>query len=311
MASEPLTPVTLLAGYLGSGKTTLVNHVLRNADGLRIAVMVNDFGDLPIDATLIVAEDGDIIQLSGGCVCCSYGNDLIRALTRLQELPNKPEHVLIECSGVAMPAPVKMSLSLIQGLAYDGTVGLIDGNQVLKQLADRYIGDTVARQIEQADVIFITKNDLITDKDRQIVNDRIATITTSVAVWIQNGEAPVEVILSSSVSIAQESRVERRIKDDNKAFAHTHAEFESVVVRSDASLNLLTLKTQLTSNASGVVRAKGFINADDNHRYLLQLVGDRCEFTQLNNDAMPSLPNNESAFVVIGVKGKLAISDLI
>ena len=155
-------PVTLLAGYLGSGKTTLVNHVLAHAKGLKIAVMVNDFGDLPIDASLIEAEDDDIIQLSGGCVCCSYGNDLVRALTRLQTLAVKPEHVVIECSGVALPRPVKASLSLIPGLHYDGTVGLIDGSQVARQLSDRYIGDTVERQIQQSDVLFINKMDLLT-----------------------------------------------------------------------------------------------------------------------------------------------------
>jgi len=96
--SEAL-PVTIVGGYLGSGKTTLVNHLLRNANGVRIAVMVNDFGELPIDADLIEAQDGDVISLSGGCICCSYGDDLSLSLQKLRAQPTLPDHIVIEASG--------------------------------------------------------------------------------------------------------------------------------------------------------------------------------------------------------------------
>lgn len=301
-----LTPVTLLSGYLGSGKTTLVNYVLNNADGLRIAVMVNDFGDLPIDTSLIVAKDDDIIQLSGGCVCCSYGNDLVRALARLQDLPNKPEHVLIECSGVALPTPVKMSLSLIQGLAYDGTVGLIDGSQILKQLSDRYIGDTVARQIKQADVLFLSKIDKLTDDVKQSVYEKIGTITSKHAVGIEYGSVPLDTVLSSYV--ADDLSVDKDMKFQNSKF--THANFESMVVRHANAVNLTTLHSKLTSHSAGIVRAKGYLYADDGRQYLMQLVGDHCEFTPVNKIPISGLSENESAFVVIGIKGKLLMPSL-
>jgi len=170
------TPVTLLAGYLGAGKTTLLNHLLRHADGLRIAVMVNDFGDLPIDASLIMASDDDIIQLSGGCVCCSYGNDLMRALTRLLQLASPPQHILIECSGVALPKPIVSAMSLVQGLSYDGTVVMVDAEDVKRQLANRYIGDTVSRQIQQADLLVLNKAAALDTEERENVAASLASL---------------------------------------------------------------------------------------------------------------------------------------
>ena len=95
-------PVTLIGGYLGAGKTTLVNHLLRNADGRRLAVLVNEFGALPIDADLIVARDGNLISISGGCICCSFGSDLLAALIELKGRGDAIDHLLIETSGVAL-----------------------------------------------------------------------------------------------------------------------------------------------------------------------------------------------------------------
>ena len=89
-------PVTVVGGYLGAGKTTLVNYLLRNANGLRLAVLVNEFGELAIDKDLIEAEDDGLISISGGCVCCSFGGDLIAALRGLSQMKPQPQHILIE-----------------------------------------------------------------------------------------------------------------------------------------------------------------------------------------------------------------------
>lgn len=102
MNNAPL-PVTLISGYLGAGKTTLVNHVLRNTNGRKFLVMVNDFGELPIDADLIESDDGDTITLANGCICCSMNGDLAGAFIDLLNRDPLPDHLLIEASGVAEP----------------------------------------------------------------------------------------------------------------------------------------------------------------------------------------------------------------
>ena len=96
-------PVTLVSGYLGAGKTTLINHLLRHANGRRLMVMVNDFGELPIDTDLIESRLGNTITLANGCICCSIGTDLAGAFIDLLNLDPMPDHLLIEASGVAEP----------------------------------------------------------------------------------------------------------------------------------------------------------------------------------------------------------------
>ena len=299
--------MTLLAGYLGSGKTTLVNHVLAHANGLRIAVMVNDFGDLPIDASLIDAEDDDIIQLSGGCVCCSYGNDLTRALANLQTLAVRPEHVLIECSGVALPRPVKGSLSLIPGLYYDGTVGLIDGSQVTQQLSDRYIGDTVERQIQQSDMLFINKIDLLTPEQLSTVKNAVSSLSSTRINGVTSAQIPVEVVLSSGINEQCES-----INASTKyALDDHHAQFEAKIIRGTKPLSLKQLSKQLMQADAGILRAKGYVFATDGKHYLLQMVGSSCEFS-----AVPVAANvrhageAETTFVVIGLKGQMQLDHI-
>ena len=98
--TSSVTPTLIVGGYLGAGKTTLVNHLLRNAGGRRIAVMVNDFGELTIDADLIEGAEGSVLALAGGCVCCSFGSDLLGALQDVLQRQPQPDLILIETSGV-------------------------------------------------------------------------------------------------------------------------------------------------------------------------------------------------------------------
>ena len=111
----PLSTI-VLGGYLGAGKTTLLNHLLRHAQGRRIAVMVNDFGDIGIDADLIESTDGEVMNLSGGCICCSVGSDLVAALMALPQRVPPPDLVLIETSGVALPGSVARGARLAPGV---------------------------------------------------------------------------------------------------------------------------------------------------------------------------------------------------
>ena len=156
-----MIPLTVLGGYLGAGKTTLLNALIARADGRRYAVLVNDFGALPVDAALIEARDGDVLSLTGGCVCCAYGDDLSAALAQVRDM--EPDAVLLEASGVALPGPIAASAALIPGLAVEGVVVLADAETLAERLADRWTGDTVARQLAAADLVLLTKADLVGD----------------------------------------------------------------------------------------------------------------------------------------------------
>ena len=101
-------PVVLVGGFLGSGKTTLLNHLLRNTDGSRVAVLVNDFGDISIDASLIESAEENILHIAGGCMCCSYGNDLVAALRQISTKRDLFDRVLIETSGVSLPYAMRV-----------------------------------------------------------------------------------------------------------------------------------------------------------------------------------------------------------
>ncbi|MGA0236491.1 MAG: CobW family GTP-binding protein, partial [Alphaproteobacteria bacterium] len=144
-------PVTVIGGYLGAGKTTLVNHLLRNANGRRLAILVNEFGNIAIDEDLIEAEEDGLISISGGCICCSFGNDLIGAIDELRRSDLAPDHIVVETSGVALPGAVVASLGLMDTIVPDGIVVLVDAETVLKQAADDYIGDTITRQLADAE----------------------------------------------------------------------------------------------------------------------------------------------------------------
>ena len=130
---ETPIPVTLIGGYLGAGKTTLVNHLLRERGERRIAVLVNDFGELPIDDALIESRDGPLLRLAGGCVCCSFGSDLMAALQQMLALQPAPQHILIETSGVALPAAVARMLGLLPGLQLDALLVLADAETLRRQ----------------------------------------------------------------------------------------------------------------------------------------------------------------------------------
>ena len=119
-------PVVLVGGFLGSGKTTLLNNLLRNTDGRRVAVLVNDFGEISIDASLIESAEGNILHIAGGCMCCSYGNDLVAALRKISTKRDLFDRVLIETSGVSLPYAIACTVPLIAGLELKATVVVVE-----------------------------------------------------------------------------------------------------------------------------------------------------------------------------------------
>ena len=153
-------PVTTIGGYLGAGKTTLLNGLLSDGHGIRIGVLVNDFGAVSIDEKLIVARDGDVISLANGCACCSVGDDLGTALDRFASHADRYDRIVIEASGVADPARVA-ALAQSPGLRRSATVVVADAATVRGRARDKFVGRLVQRQLAAADTIVLAKVDLV------------------------------------------------------------------------------------------------------------------------------------------------------
>lgn len=151
-------PVTILGGYLGAGKTTLVNHLLRHAAGLRIAVLVNDFGSIDIDADLIEAREGNVVRLAGGCACCTIGSDFTSGMAGLSRLGTF-DHAVVEASGVALPGSMRAALTVLKGVRLTGIVVVADAENVRTHAMDAYVGDVVRAQLAAADVLVLNKSD--------------------------------------------------------------------------------------------------------------------------------------------------------
>ncbi len=159
------TPLTVIGGYLGAGKTTLINRLLADPGDRRIAVLVNDFGAVNIDAELIVAQDGDTISLANGCVCCSFADGLAMALIDLRERIESDgdiDHVVIEVSGVGDPWKVAQ-WGRTPGFSLDGVVVLAAADSVMAKAQDPLVGETVRQQLRGADLVLVTRADLVDD----------------------------------------------------------------------------------------------------------------------------------------------------
>ncbi|MEX0741556.1 MAG: GTP-binding protein, partial [Phycisphaeraceae bacterium] len=166
MTAREAIPLTVIGGYLGAGKTTLLNQLLRHNAGRRLAVVVNDFGSINIDAALIAQHDGETMSLANGCICCSLANGFLTVLTQLKDRPDPPEHIIVEASGVADPLKIAQ-YGHLPGFCLDGVIVLADAETVRRRSRDKYVGRTVIRQLRGADLLVLTKPDLVTDDDRE------------------------------------------------------------------------------------------------------------------------------------------------
>jgi G3E family GTPase len=152
--------LTVIGGYLGAGKTTLVNRLLAGATGERVAVIVNDFGSINIDAELIRSADKDTVRLTNGCMCCSASDGLAAALARLCARADEIDRIVIETSGVSEPGKVAKNAHGFR-LPLDAVIVMADAEQLPAQASNRYVGDVVRRQLAQADLILLNKIDLV------------------------------------------------------------------------------------------------------------------------------------------------------
>lgn len=299
MASGAALPVTVIGGYLGAGKTTLVNALLRQAGGQRLAVLVNDFGALAIDADLIEAEDGEVLSLAGGCICCSFGSDLMAFLMKLPARRPPPDHVLIEASGVALPGSVAASIGLLAGFSLDGVIVVADSETVRARAADRYLADTIERQLDAADLIVLNKTDLVDAATLESLRGWLETKTPRTRV-IEADRAQVPLELALGVRFEHPAAPPRAQLLSGRIALPAEARYERIELRVDQRIDASALAAALADPARGVLRAKGLLRDREGSWVVLQLVGARPE---VSPTAAPMAGSGR--LVCIGLKGRL------
>ena len=150
-------PLTVIGGYLGAGKTTLINRLLAEDHGARVMVMVNDFGAVNIDAALLKSAGSDTLELTNGCVCCTMGADLYMALGRVLDREPRPDHLVIEASGIADPKKIANAARAEPEMEYGGIALLVDGENFTALAGDAQIGPQIRGQVEVADLLIVSK----------------------------------------------------------------------------------------------------------------------------------------------------------
>ena len=306
MARPPIL-LTVIGGYLGAGKTTLLNRVLAGAGDRRIAVLVNDFGSINIDAELIESRDGEMLTLTNGCICCGIGGDFIAALASLRDVDDPPEQVVVEASGVADPAQIAV-LGDMPGYVRDAVLVVADAEAVRARAEDEHTGHQVLAQLRAADLLVVSKLDLV--EPEAVVPLRawlrkIAGPSTSI-VEATYGDVPVDVLIGVR---AGASRARLPVDHDHDHHGHDHEHdghplYPTWSFSGEAPLSGAGLVEALQALPDGVVRAKGLLHLreDPANRYLLQLVGRR--YTIESHGPWGDTPP-ASRLVVIGLPGSV------
>ena len=308
MTSDQRIPITVIGGYLGAGKTTLVNHILRSTDE-RIAVIVNDFGEISIDEDLIVAADSDKLTLANGCICCSLAEGFSAALDTVRSAGVPPTRLLIEASGVADPNQIA-AYGHTPGLALDAVVVLADAEQVRRQANHRWVADTVRIQLAAADLVVVNKIDLLAaPEDADALCDWLAGIAGGATlVRASRAAVPMDVIFGPELREHAAGRSPTTVASSARA-AHDTAEdvFESQTVELDAPVPMPVVEALLADLPDGVARLKGLVpvaaSSGNVAIYVVQAVGTRTSITR--QPAEPNASTGRWAVSVIAHKGTL------
>ena len=324
-------PATIVTGFLGAGKTSLVRHLIGAATGYRLAIIVNEFGELGIDRELLIGcgdetcDDDDIVELANGCLCCTVADDFLPTLTKLIERPAPPDHILIETSGLALPKPLVQAFAwpeIRTATTVDGVLTVIDAAAlaagrfaddpaaVAAQRAadpsvdhDNPLEEVFGDQLACADLVILNKTDLVAP-------DELARLKTEIAARLRPGVRLVETRdgkIAPSVALgldaAAEDDLAARPSIHELEGEHDHDDFDSFVVtcgpvEGDAFRDRLAA----TIRAHDILRVKGFVAMPGrDRRLILQAVGDRMQH-YFDRPWEPDEPR-ATRLVVIGKKG--------
>lgn len=297
-------PITILTGFLGAGKTTLLNHILNGDHGLKIAVLVNDFGAINIDSQLIVdVREEDTIELSNGCICCTIRGDLMGAMVDLLRRPEPPEYVIIEASGVSDPLEISMTFRTpeLQHLAQvDGVLTVVDAEQITSLEHENEV--LAVLQVGAADIVILNKVDLVSVSELEKARRWIRSIIANARIIeATHGQVALPLILGVGLfapeKLAKRSGVDIHVHAVNEPHDHDHVHeahahedhthtdhslvFSTYSWQSDQPLSLKAIQRAVDALPSNIFRAKGMLYlVDDPERIgVIQVVGKRATFT--------------------------------
>ena len=325
-------PATVITGFLGAGKTTLIRHLLEGANGRRIALIINEFGDLGIDAEILsgcgieTCSDDDIVELANGCICCTVADDFVPTIEMLLDRPDPPDHIVIETSGLALPKPLVQAFrwpEVRSRVTVDGVVAVVDAPAVA---AGRFADDPEAvqaarqadpalehdspleevfvDQLQCADLIVLNKADLIGEDSLAAVHDGLAgKIQAAVkVVSAVHGKLDADIVLGLDAAV--EDVIDGRPSVHDEEEEHDHEDFDTCVVDLGPIDDPAALEGRMraAAEAHDVLRMKGFLDVPGkDRRHVIHAVGGRIDgyYDRPWRDG----EMRSSRLVVIGLKG--------
>ncbi|MCF6304899.1 MAG: cobalamin biosynthesis protein CobW, partial [Rhodobacteraceae bacterium] len=305
---------TVITGFLGAGKTTMIRHMLQNAGGKRIALIINEFGDLGVDGELLKGcgiegcADEDVVELSNGCICCTVAEDFVPTIEMLLAKDNPPDHIVIETSGLALPQPLVRAFNwpeIRSRVTVDGVVTVVDGaamsegrfahneaaidaqRQNDEQLDhETPLSELFEDQLACADLIVINKADLLTKAQADTLNAslRAGARDAVQVIRAEMGAVPVEILLGQGIgsenSMDLRHEVHHHHHDDDHEHSHGHDEFETFQVSRGVIDDADTFAAKVSDimRDFNVLRLKGFAQVGNKPmRLVIQAVGPRVE----------------------------------
>ena len=269
--------ITVLTGYLGSGKTTLLNRIISQKDRARIAVIVNEFGEVGIDGKLVVQSDEQILEMNNGCICCTVRGDLIRIIRDLLQRRDQFDHLLIETTGLADPSPVIQSFFTDEVLhsqtQLDAIITIVDA----KHIWEHFDSNEAQEQIAFADRLLINKTDLVTVEELALLEKRIRQVNVLAAIHrTQNCEVNIDAVLGiQAFDLRNALAIDPELLSD---ITHEHDQSVrslAILIRGTVSSRKLTswLTQLVQANGRDIFRIKGILDVDnEERRFVLQAV---------------------------------------
>ena len=276
-------PLTIVSGFLGAGKTTLINRLLSEDHGLRLAVIVNDFGSVNIDAALIRQSGAHTVDLNNGCVCCSMEGDLFMAMDAALSREPRPDHLIVETSGIADPAAIAQAAIADPEISYGGILTLVDALNAPALLEDPLMGPQVSQQIRAADLVLMTKCDTPADD----LMARLKSLGARAPMPLS--DAPLAPLLFGMVPLPK------------GPVASAHPAYVAWSHTSDQPISRAEMGARLESRPPGLYRLKGTVLTDDG-AYDLHVVGQHVEARRTGG--------TRTELVGLGPKDRISVTDI-